>query len=96
MSPCNAAWIVDRRPKRVKRVILDKAVYELAAKLAEGEALEAREARDFLLRAFSYARGLRTVQGSRSVRVELVCNSGSRASRAPRARSDPSQCGETL
>lgn len=87
MSPCNASGTMARRPKRVKRVIPDKTA-EVAEKRPEGKALEAREARDFLLRAFFYARPLRTNQGSRSVSAETVCNSGSRASRAPRAALD--------
>ena len=85
MSVCNAARTMDRRPERVKRVIGNKVVFGKGGTCPEGKALEAREARDFLLRAFSYARPLRRIQGSRSVRAETVCNSGSRASRAPRA-----------
>jgi hypothetical protein len=85
MSPCSAARTGDQRPKRVKRVIRDKAVSEAGGSRPEGKARGAREARDFLLRAFSYARPLRTIQGFLTARVKVVCNSGSRASRASSA-----------
>jgi hypothetical protein len=87
MSLSNAARTADRRAKRVKRVIPGVGVYETAWMDPEGKALEAREARDFLLRAFSDARPLRRIQRSGSVKAETACNSESRASRAPRAAS---------
>jgi hypothetical protein len=87
--PCKAPRTTDERVERVKRVIPDKAVSEMGGARPEGKAPEAREARDFLLRAFSYARPLRSIQGSFPLGVDEGRNSGSRASRAPRAAAPP-------
>jgi hypothetical protein len=58
MSRCNDARATARGLERVKRVILDKVSFGMAEPLPEGKARGAREARDFVLSSFSYARPL--------------------------------------